>query len=115
MKKILLLYCFIVLAFSALSVRAEGGHADRAIENALEQVRQIAPDLEKSTNDFFGDAKDALPEMMMPSSADYAGAFKVIRKDGYFVETYRKNGNFSFLQDADGEYWTCRLHQIYGG
>ncbi len=113
MKKILLLYCFIVLAFSALSVRAEGGHADRAIENALEQVRQITPDLEKSTNDFFGDAQDALPEMMKPSSADFAGAFKVIRKDGYFVEAYRKNGNFSFLQDADGEYWLVPLS--YGG
>ncbi len=113
MKKNLLLYCFIVLAFSALSVRAEGGHVDRAIENALEQVRQIAPDLEKSTNDFFGDAQDALPEMMKPSSADLAGAFKVIRKDGYFVETYRKNGSFSFLQDADGEYWLVPLS--YGG
>lgn len=113
MKKNLLLYCFIVLAFSALSVRAEGGHADRAIENAQETVRQITPDLEKSTNDFFGDAQDALPEMMKPSAADYAGAFKVIRKDGYFVETYRKNGSFSFLQDADGEYWLVPLS--YGG
>ena len=113
MKKILLLYCFIVLAFSALSVRAEGGHADRAIENAQETVRQIAPDLEKSTNDFFGDAQDVLPEMMKPSSADLAGAFKVIRKDGYFVETYRKNGSFSFLQDTDGEYWLVPLS--YGG
>lgn len=113
MKKNLLLYCFIVLAFSALSVRAEGGHADRAIENAQETVRQIAPDLEKSTNDFFGGAQDALPEMMKPSAADYAGAFKVIRKDGYFVETYRKNGSFSFLQDADGEYWLVPLS--YGG
>ena len=76
-------------------------------------MRQITPDLEKSTNDFFGDAQDVLPEMMKPSSADYAGAFKVIRKDGYFVETYRKNGNFSFLRDADGEYWLVPLS--YGG
>ena len=105
MKKMLfaILVCVFGLFSFVPAVRAEGGHADRAIENALEQVRQITPDLEKSTNDFFGDAQDALPEMMKPSSADFAGAFKVIRKDGYFVEAYRKNGNFSFLQDADGE------------
>ena len=115
MKKMLFAILVCVFGFFSFvpSAGAEGGHADRAIENALEQVRQIAPDLEKSTNDFFGDAKDALPEMMKPSAADYDGAFKVIRKNGYFVETYRKNGSFSFLQDADGEYWLVPLS--YGG
>ena len=115
MKKMLFAILVCVFGFFSFvpSAGAEGGHADRAIENALEQVRQIAPDLEKSTNDFFGDAKDALPEMMKPSAADYDGAFKVIRKNGYFVEIYRKNGSFSFLQDADGEYWLVPLS--YGG
>ena len=115
MKKMLFAILVCVFGFFSFvpAVRAEGGHADHVIENAQETVRQITPDLEKSTNDFFGDAQDVLPEMMKPSSADYAGAFKVIRKDGYFVETYRKNGNFSFLRDADGEYWLVPLS--YGG
>ena len=66
------LFAILVCVFGFFSfvpaVRAEGGHADHVIENAQETVRQITPDLEKSTNDFFGDAQDVLPEMMKPLS-----------------------------------------------
>ena len=112
MKKNLLLYCFIVLAFSALSVRAEGGHADSVIERARTEARRIAPKLENSTKDFFGDAQDALPETLKPTGEDYAGAFRVIRKNGYFVQEYREHDDFSFLQSTDGEYWMVPL--FYG-
>ena len=109
MKKVLFVLICSVFLLSVTAIRAEGGHADRVIEEAREALQKIAPDLEQSTEEFFDGTQYVLPEMLKPTAADYAGAFKVVRKNGYFVGAYRANGDFSFLQSTDGEYWLIPL------